>query len=317
MLPAGLGFNAVSDEALAAASEAELPARLLGLGADHRGQPGGLLALHLGHEPALRARRGDRDAARGGAARRLRASPAPRRGHAPRGARLGPGGPLSGRARALRRTDRRADARRPRRRRAAARDPRALRHVARRRARAAARPRLSHRPPRRLQRPDAGRDALRRRDGPAGRRRARAAGSGVERGAGPGSRRRRGGPIARVGALAGLRVLELTPGYGRPVLRAGAGRHGRRRDQGRAARQRRPGAPRDGLHDEGRGHGGVPGRQPQQAQRGARPQARTHHREALYAPGRRRRRAAGELPAGRRRAARASTTRRCASATRD
>ena len=42
---------------------------------------------------------------------------------------------------------------------------------------------------------------------------------------------------------AGDRAL---PGDGGAVLRAGAGRHGRRRDQGRAARDRRPDAPLDG-----------------------------------------------------------------------
>ena len=50
------------------------------------------------------------------------------------------------------------------------------------------------------------------------------------------------------------------PGHGRPVLRAGARGHGRRRDQGRAARGRRPDAPLDGR-------GRVPRGQPQQAQR--------------------------------------------------
>ena len=39
MLPAGLGFNAVSEKALAAAEERAAAALVLGLGADHRGQP--------------------------------------------------------------------------------------------------------------------------------------------------------------------------------------------------------------------------------------------------------------------------------------
>ena len=47
MLPAGLGFNAVSEKALAAARERAPAALLLGLGADPRGQPRGLLALHV------------------------------------------------------------------------------------------------------------------------------------------------------------------------------------------------------------------------------------------------------------------------------
>ena len=68
--------------------------------------------------------------------------------------------------------DRGPHARGPRRRRAAPHHPRALRHVPRRRPDQARRQGLPHRPPRRLQRPDAGRHAVRRADGPAHRRRA-------------------------------------------------------------------------------------------------------------------------------------------------
>ena len=83
-------------------------------------------------------------------------------------------------------------------------DPRALRHVARRRAREAQGADLPHRPPRRLQRPDAGRHAVRRRDGPAARRRPdRARRAGGVRGA-------RARPDSRVSALEDIRVLELT-----------------------------------------------------------------------------------------------------------
>ena len=57
-------------------------ALLLGLGADRRGQPHRLLALHVGDEPALRPARGARDAARGGARERVRAPRPPRRRHA-------------------------------------------------------------------------------------------------------------------------------------------------------------------------------------------------------------------------------------------
>ena len=65
------------------------PALVLGLGADHRGQPRRLLALHVGHQPALRPARGDRHAARGGARERVRAPPAPRGGDPRRGAAAG------------------------------------------------------------------------------------------------------------------------------------------------------------------------------------------------------------------------------------
>ena len=156
-------------------------ALLLGLEADPRGQPRRLLALHVGHEPALRPARGARHAARGGAARRLRAPPPARGGDAERRRGVGPRGAVRRPARAFRGADRGARARRPRRRRGAARDPRALRHVARRRPGQAAGPGVPDRPPRRLQRPDAGRDAVRRGDGPADRRRARAARRGRRR----------------------------------------------------------------------------------------------------------------------------------------
>ena len=89
MLPAGLSFNAVSAKALEASQDARTAALVLGLGADHRRQRGRLLALHVGHQPALRAARGARDAARGGARERLRAPRPPRRGHARRGRTAG------------------------------------------------------------------------------------------------------------------------------------------------------------------------------------------------------------------------------------
>ena len=88
MLPAGLSFNAVSEKALATAWLAA--ALLLGLGADHRRQPGRLLAVHERDQPLVRAARGAVDpAARGGAGERLRAPrPACRR----RPARRSPAG---------------------------------------------------------------------------------------------------------------------------------------------------------------------------------------------------------------------------------
>ena len=102
MLPAGLGFNAVSDKALAAAESARLPRSYWDWAPIIEANRGRLLALHARPTNLLY---GLREAIamllRGGPAGRLRAPPPPRRGHAPRGARLGPRGPLRGRARAL------------------------------------------------------------------------------------------------------------------------------------------------------------------------------------------------------------------------
>ena len=176
MLPAGLGFNAVSEKALAASAGARLPRSYWDWEPILEANRDGLLAVHVRHEPALRPARGARDAARGGAAGGVRA-PSPARGGDPARRRgVGPRGALRRPARALGRADGGARARGPRRRRRAPRDPRALRHVARRRARKAAGTGVPDRPSRRLQRPDAGRHAVRRRDGPA------AGGRPVERG---------------------------------------------------------------------------------------------------------------------------------------
>ena len=73
-------------------ADVRVAALLLGLGADPRGERERLLALHVGHQPALRAARGARDAARGGAADRVRPPRAPRRGDARRGRGVGPRG---------------------------------------------------------------------------------------------------------------------------------------------------------------------------------------------------------------------------------
>ena len=81
-------------------------------------------------------------------------------------ARLGAGGAVRRRARALRLAHRGAGARGVRRRQDPRAHPRPLRHVARRRPRQARRQGVPDRPPRRLQRPDAGRHAGRRPDGP-------------------------------------------------------------------------------------------------------------------------------------------------------
>ena len=202
MLPAGLGIQRGRREGARGERRRAAAALLLGLEAHPRGQPRRLLAVHVGHEPALRPARGARHAARGGAARRFRAPPPARGGDAQRRRGMGPRGPVRRPARALRGADRGARARRPRRRRGPARDPRALRHVARRRPWQAAGPGVPDRPPRRLQRPDAGRDAVRRGDGPADRRRARAARRG---------RRGHGGARGRDGAWAARISLDGDP----------------------------------------------------------------------------------------------------------
>ena len=148
-------------------------ALVLGLAGDARGQCQGLLPLHAGEQPDLRPARGDRDAARGRPRQRVRAPCAPRRGDPPGGQRLGPRDPVRGSARVFRLAHRRGHARGPQRRRPARTHPQALQPVARQRPVQAERPGVSHRPSRRLQRRDAGRHAVRRRDGAARARRRR------------------------------------------------------------------------------------------------------------------------------------------------
>ena len=132
MLPAGLGFNAVSERALEASRGARLPRSYWDWAPIVAANEDGLLAVHLGHQPALRAARGAGDAARGGARERLRPPRAARRGDARRRRGVGPRGAVPGRARVLGRADGGAGAGR---RRGPPDHPRALRHVARRRAR--------------------------------------------------------------------------------------------------------------------------------------------------------------------------------------
>ncbi len=134
MLPPGLGFNAVSDKALAAAKANTVEPLVLGLARDHRRQQGRQLALHARDQHALRPEGSDRDAARGGAGQRVRAAPAPRGGGARRGPWLEPGDPVRRAARAFADPDRGDDAGRPRRRSLPPGDAGAFRHVARRRA---------------------------------------------------------------------------------------------------------------------------------------------------------------------------------------
>ena len=71
MLPPGLGFNAISDKALAASRSARLPRSGFLVGADARTQRERVLSLHAGHEPALRPPRSAGHAGRGRPAERL------------------------------------------------------------------------------------------------------------------------------------------------------------------------------------------------------------------------------------------------------
>ena len=95
MLPPGLSFNAVGDKALAAAKTVEAAEILLVLGRNDRRQQDRLLPVYARHQPALRTARGAADAARGRRpGERVPPPRAPRRSHAPCGARLGPGNPV-------------------------------------------------------------------------------------------------------------------------------------------------------------------------------------------------------------------------------
>ena len=97
MLPPGLGFNAVSEKALAATKTAKLPKSYFAWEDMLRRQQGGLLPLHARHQPALRPGRGHRHAARGGAGARVRPPRPACRGRAPRRAGLGPRDLVQGR----------------------------------------------------------------------------------------------------------------------------------------------------------------------------------------------------------------------------
>ena len=84
MLPRGAELQRRLGEGARGPERAAAPL-VLGLGADHRRQRGRLLALHVGHQPALRAARGARDAARGEGSRTSSpATPATPRRRVPR-----------------------------------------------------------------------------------------------------------------------------------------------------------------------------------------------------------------------------------------
>ena len=94
MLPPGLSFNAVSDKAIAASKQAKLPRSYWRWDETIASNRQGYFPSTPGDQPPLRAARGAGDAARGRPAGGVRAPPAPRRGDAARGARLGPRDPV-------------------------------------------------------------------------------------------------------------------------------------------------------------------------------------------------------------------------------
>ena len=96
MLPPGLGFNAVSQKALAASQDGQAAQILFRLGRDDCVQQGRLLPLHAGDQPAVRPGRGGRHAARGRARPRVRPARPARRGRAARGEGVGARDPVQG-----------------------------------------------------------------------------------------------------------------------------------------------------------------------------------------------------------------------------
>ena len=134
MLPPGLGFNAVSEKALAASRSARLPGSYWDwepiIAANQRGFWPYTPATNLLYGLRVALQMLDEEGLPQVFARHQRHAEATRA--AVRG--LGSGDPVRRRARALRRADRDPAARRARRRRGTPRHPRALRHVARRRA---------------------------------------------------------------------------------------------------------------------------------------------------------------------------------------
>ena len=177
MLPPGLGFNAISEKALAASRTARLPRSYWAWEPMLAANAVGVLSLHAVDQPALRPARSAADAGGGRAAAGVR-PPRPAGGGGPRrrpalGAARSPASApdeYSNVVTTLMMPDGH-DADRLR-----AHRPRAVQPVARRRPRPAEGTRVPHRPPGRFQRADADGHAVRRRDGARARRRAVLAG---------------------------------------------------------------------------------------------------------------------------------------------
>ena len=90
MLPPGMSFNAVSDKALAAVEEFEVAEVVLGVGRHAQHEQDRLLPLHAGDADAARPRGGIDMLHEEGLDNVFARHASPRRGDAPRGARLGP-----------------------------------------------------------------------------------------------------------------------------------------------------------------------------------------------------------------------------------
>ena len=133
MLPPGLGFNAVSEKALAASRTAKLPRSYWDWQDDPQGEQDGFFPYTPVDESAVRTARSARHAPGRRAAERLPPPCASRRGDARGGARLGPGDVLRGAARVLELADGGPDAGGPRRRRPPRASSSTVRHVARHR----------------------------------------------------------------------------------------------------------------------------------------------------------------------------------------
>src|SRR5262249_55034124 len=103
---------------------------VLGLGPDACGEQERLLPLHTRDESAVRAARGDRDAARRGTRERVRTTSAACGSDTARGAGLGPRGALRESGRVQQLADRGTDACRARRRPVAQGDTRSIQYVA-------------------------------------------------------------------------------------------------------------------------------------------------------------------------------------------
>ena len=89
MLPPGMSFNAHQRQGAGGGEELEAAEVVLRLGRHARHEQDRLLPLHAGDPDAARPRRRHRHAARGRPRQRVRPPRPPRRGDAPRGARLG------------------------------------------------------------------------------------------------------------------------------------------------------------------------------------------------------------------------------------
>ena len=172
MVPPGLSFNAISEKAIAAGRQAKLPRQYWDWTEMIKQHRSGYFAYTPATNLLFALREALAMLQEEGLATGVRPARSPCGSDAGGGARLGSRDRVRRPARVLELTDRGVHAGRPQRRRAAPDCARSVRHVAWHGARTACGPRVPHRPSRPLQRPDAGRNAGRCRDGSARRRRA-------------------------------------------------------------------------------------------------------------------------------------------------